>query len=547
MRGLLTTLAWITISTLIIPGCMKETEFVIVVLDETRLPTAVRLKVTDAEGTYYPPKGHEKDFKPGSVDIPVAVEKDVILDKGKRFAYIQNMTSMNLPHKKLRFELLKGFEYSIIDTIIDLKPQNDTLTFTLSKGTNLTKDWFSGDVHVHYINPETALLEMKAEDLNVCNILISDFTIDQDMFKGKAENISERDHIVYYNQEYREARLGHINFLNLKKKLIEPVKPERKYQYPLNTDASEEVRMQGGHISWAHFAAWPGLEAPLGAVLNKIDAVELLCTLDPFQSPIFVSDVVPDRNSNPGIKLWYRLLNCGLKIPLTAGTDKMNNQITVGANRVYAKIDGDFNYEKWIQSLNEGRTFITNSPLIQFSIENYIPGDSIIIQSEKTFLIKAEVWSQMPIDKLEIIANGNVIREVEIKDYKEPTQLQFEYPINKSTWLCARSYQLSKSDAEQAVDLYQRRDRGGGGTKLNEYFGTLRPEVSFAHTSPIYVVYKGQPTIVPQDAAYFAEYLQNSIDWLETEGKFPDDKAKQEVLNTFEKAKNEYLKLANHL
>jgi hypothetical protein len=123
--------------------------------------------------------------------------------------------------------------------------------------------WYSGDCHVHYIDPPTALLEMKAEDLNVCNILTSDPTNDQDRFR------------------YREDQLGHLILLNLKK-LIEPVKPMRAYQYPLNIKACDETHALGGHVSWAHFAAWPGLEGPLAIVMKKVDAVELLSTIRSF-------------------------------------------------------------------------------------------------------------------------------------------------------------------------------------------------------------------------------------------------------------------------
>ena len=126
----------------------------------------------------------------------------------------------------------------------------------------------------------------------------------------------------------------------------------------------DEAHAQDGHVSWAHFAAWPGLEGPLGVIMKKVDAVELLCTIDPFHEPIFVSDVVPEVRMNSGLKLWYRLLNCGFKIPVTAGTDKMGNFVTVGANRTYAQIKGEFSYENWIDALNHGRTFVSNSPFL---------------------------------------------------------------------------------------------------------------------------------------------------------------------------------------
>jgi hypothetical protein len=57
-----------------------------------------------------------------------------------------------------------------------------------------------------------------------------------------------------------------------------------------------------GIVSWAHFAAWPGLEGPLAVVLKKVDAVEMLSTIDPFCEPIFVSDVGTGLTDEHGIK-----------------------------------------------------------------------------------------------------------------------------------------------------------------------------------------------------------------------------------------------------
>jgi hypothetical protein len=384
---------------------------------------------------------------------------------------------------------------------------------------------------------------MKAEDLNVCNILTSDPTTDQDRFMGAQDPVSDSAHLIYVNQEYREDRLGHMNLLNLKK-LIEPVKTMREYQYPLNIKACDETHAQGGHVSWAHFAAWPGLEGPLAVVMKKVDAIELLSTIDPFCEPIFVSDVVPDLRMNSGLKLWYRLLNCGIKIPVTAGTDKMNNRVTVGANRVYARVNGNFNYQSWINALNKGNTFVTNSPFLICKADNKNPGDEINIKSKKTVTIIAEMWSQLPVDRLEIIANGEVIAEKIIEKGQHHAKLEIEYKPEKSSWVTARAQQYNQEDSRNGVSFTQRRDFGGGNTLLNSYYGTLRPQTAFAHTSPIYITVGSKPIRSREDAEYFIKYLENSISWLRQSGHFPSKQAKQEVLAAFKKGIDEFIRLA---
>lgn len=374
---------------------------------------------------------------------------------------------------------------------------------------------------------------MKAEDLNVCNILISDFTRDHHLFKGVIEPISDSEHIIFLGQEYREDKLGHINLLNLTKHLIEPASEIRRHQYPLNSEVSEPVRKQNGHISWAHFAAWPGLEGPLGLILDKVDAVELLCTIDPFQSPIFTSEVVPELPLNSGLKLWYRLLNCGLQVPITAGTDKMGNLVTVGANRVYAKVDGTLEYADWTHALTEGKTFITNNPILLFSVNGQDAGARLDLSRGDSVTISAKEWSQLPIHTLEIIANGELIKTQQVSKGQQFAEINFSYQPTESVWIAARAYRTQTDYLRKGVGMAERRNLSKENTELNQYFGTLRPEVPFAHSSPIYLQLDNQPIYRKEDVEYFVQYLHNVLSWLKINGSFPSENAKEMVLEKF--------------
>jgi len=516
--------------------------------DENNQLTAARVRVTDMNGTYLAPEGHQADFRMTTSGDQESIEKDVLLDNDRRFAYVEGEFQINPTVDSFRIEVVKGFRYKIFDDSLYLENFPGGIDVYLEKAFDDIPEegWYTGDVHVHHINVESAILEMKAEDLNVCNILISDFTRDHQNFTGKIETASDPEHLIFYNQEYRENRLGHINLLNLTERLIEPSVQPRRHQYPLNIDAMDEAHAQGGHVSWAHFAAWPGLEGPLGVILKKVDAVELLCTIDPFHEPIFVSDVVPEVRMNSGLKLWYRLLNCGFNIPVTAGTDKMGNFVTVGANRVYAQVKDDFNYENWIDALNEGRTFVSNSPFLSFKVDNNPPGTILDGSTNKGHRVQAEVWSQMPIDRLEIIANGELVAELSIPAGVFHGKIDINYQTEESVWLAARAYQLTQKDTRKGLSLSQRRNEGGGSTYLNRYYGTLRPEVTFSHTSPVYIQIDGQSVRSRHDANYFVRYLQNVINWLDESGSFPSEAAKQEVLKAFEQGKQKFALRANN-
>lgn len=507
------------------------------VFDERGHLTAARVRVTTNDSVYLAPVGHQPDFSFTSYG------GDVILDDNRRFAYVDGSFSIDLPKQVVRIEVVKGFAYKVVDTTVNISRSRGPIDVHLTKWFRFPYGrWYSGDVHIHYIDPETGLLEMKAEDLNVCNILTSDFTTDQDRFRGAPEPISDSLHLVYVNQEYREDRLGHVNLLNLKK-LIEPVKEMRKFQYPLNAKGLDEARAQGGYVTWAHFAAWPGLEGPLDIVLNKVHSVELLSQMEPFSEPTFVSDVVPDLRMNSGLRIWYRLLNCGLKIPATAGTDKMSNWVTVGANRVFALTDGEFGYQAWIEALKRGATFVSNSPFIFCSVEGKGPGGEISIEKNDSVKVTAEVWSQFPLDRLEIISNGNVIAAKVIEKDQSYSKLEVKVAPSASCWIAARAHQFTENDRDNGVSFMQRRDHGSGPTFLNRYYGTLRPETTFAHTSPMYVTVDKSPIRSKEDAEYFVTYLENGISWLNKSGRFPSEKAKQEVLATFRKGQELFRQL----
>ena len=222
----------------------------------------------------------------------------------------------------------------------------------------------------------------------------------------------------------------------------------------------------------------------------------------------------------------------------------MSNWVTVGANRVYALVEGEFTYQSWIDALEKGSTFISNSPFIFCTVQGKNPGDEIHVPKSKRIKITAEVWSQFPLDRLEIVANGEVIGEKIVEKHQTHVKLEIEFGPSESCWIAARAHQFTEGDRDKGVSFMQRRDYGGGPTYLNRFYGTLRPETTFAHTSPSYVIVDKKPVRSKEDAEYFITYLDNGISWLHKSGRFPSESAKQEVLETFTKGKLMFKKLA---
>ncbi|HXJ40494.1 MAG TPA: CehA/McbA family metallohydrolase, partial [Bryobacteraceae bacterium] len=300
---------------------------------------------------------------------------------------------------------------------------------------------------------------------------------------------------------------------------------------------AHETHAQGGYVSWAHFPSWPGVESPLDVAMQKLDGLEILSVLDPRDFPVFMQKIVPELEANNGLRLWYRYLNCGFRLSATAGTDKMTTFVTVGANRVFARVEGEFTYQNWINALKAGRTFVTNSPVLAFSVNGRDPGALLQFDSKKDKMaqVHAMAESQLPYDRLEIVANGTVVAQSTPSGRRHKAEIHLEYPIHQSCWLAARV--LEDLDGYRSKGLNFQTVHVSAGTRLSDYYGTRRPETVFAHSSPVYCIRDEKPIRSWEDAEYYTRYLDNAIRWLETEAKFIRPSDKQASIQAFQQGR----------
>lgn len=386
---------------------------------------------------------------------------------------------------------------------------------------------------------------MQAEDLNVYNILTTDISEDQHRFRGALDPVSMEEHLVRVDQEYR-MRTGHVSLLNLRE-LVQPVTARQRTEYPLLTRVCDEVHRQGGLVVTAHYGNSPGVEPPIDVALGKLDGVEVLCTGDPHRPPRFTSFTLPQRPESSVLRLWYRLLNSGFRIPAVGGTDKMDNQVSAGANRTYCYVEDAFTYDTWIRALRAGAGFITNSPLLLLTVDENRPGATIRRAADDTapLRVRVEAASQMPINELEIVVNGKVAACTEIRDQHSAT-LDYRFVPDRSVWIAARVRGETFSDEERGTNFLSR-TASTRGTPLTARFGTLFPETAFAHTNPVFVYRDGQPIRVAESARYYVEYCDRAIRWLEERGRFRSQREKADALDLFQQAREIFAERAGEL
>jgi hypothetical protein len=194
--------------------------------------------------------------------------------------------------------------------------------------------------------------------------------------------------------------------------------------------------------------------------------------------------------------IYFHLLNCGLRIPPTAGSGSGEVPNPVGYNRVYVHVDGDFSYEKWWAGLRAGRVVVTNGPLLRPTVHGQLPGH--VFRGERGEQLEFEIGltlsTREPISYLELVKNGVVERSVRFDEYAKSGRLP-KLRFDQSGWFLIRA----------VCDVAK----------------TYR----FAMTGPYFVEIGYQPRISKRSAEFFLDWVNERIEQIKL-----DDPAQQEAV-----------------
>lgn len=486
---------------------------------KTGEPVAARVHIEDAQGTYWPPQFHMNVIPRGWRED---IGGDVIIG-GKTFAYVQPNFIAGLPVGRYKMAIERGLEYDPVEVSFEVNPSaNSALNVSLDRWTNMKETgWYSGDSHVHFLDPQTALLEAQGEDLNVINVLASsggDLITSVNHFTGAPSLYSSKENIVYIAEETRHDFLGHTTLLDLKK-LVYPMgwgAPTTGvpggYDSPTMAEQADKAHANGGLVIWAHFPD-PGGEVPVDFSLGKIDGAEVAV----FGNPFAVT-----RSTGPGPMVsWYRLLNTGSKVPGLGATDKMWNTQKAGGVRTYVKVDGPFSYATWIEGIRKGHTFVTSGPMISLSLGKNEIGDTISLPKHAKLPFKAKVWFNRPVDRIEIIVNGKIVATKLNSDHRNEIDVSGQADFRNSSWIAARAI-------SESVLPIQSEYNGPDGIPI------------FAHTSPIYVDIGGKPRRSSEDASLLHTWCLQTVEWAKSKAKYPDAVTRENVVSLYSDACNRY-------
>jgi len=477
-------------------------------------PPMARIRVVDAGGRYFAPEVEPS----GVIRMPTHDQSTL----AERWFYADGSFQVRVPLGKVKVSIRRGLEYRSLDEEIEIK-EGGTVhrKFVLSRWAHMEKDgWYSGDMHAHNLDAKTALFESRAEGLNFVNVMVYKhlkYVASLEHFSGQVDPASDDRHFIYFNEEFRNEPMGHLELINLKE-LVQPISTGRlglnwpaieTYEdlsmplpshgdanspdFPLLLEFMRETHKQGGLVGLAHLrpSEW---EFPLDAAEGQIDFVDIM-----------THTAIPQD-----LELWYALLNCDLRIPACAGTDRQEPVGPLGHQRVYVWLNGPLSYAKWIAGLQAGTSFVTNGPMLQFEVNAVKSGGVIALSQPAEINISARASSQIPFERLEIIVNGTVIRSEKADRQGLGAQLTLNYPITHSAWIAARCL------GRRHDELY--------------YSNPV-----FAHASPVYVRLRDEKIAEPASAKLLLVLLQKLAQWLQSDAYFDRNEQREEALTTLRK------------
>jgi len=469
-----------------------------VVADGT--PSAARVRFVARDGRYLAPRGHRDEVNPGLLEDTGA---DVLLGSDA-YAYVAGEFEIDLPPGAVDVEVVKGFEYRPVRMRLDVGRETGDVTFDLERALDVrAAGWRTADPHVHYIAPPTALVQAAAEDIAFVHVLATQagdlITNGQDLAWGSAADPTGR-HAVVMGTENRQNLLGHLTLLGARR----PVLPMAAGGSPegrlggavteLLSDWADRCHAAGGLVVGAHFPL-PYAEIAAAIVTGRIDAIELQ-TFSP-------------RLATPSVGEWYRFLNCGERLPVIGGTDKMSAEVPVGAIRTYARLDPDRppTFEAWAAAVRAGRTFATSGPIIELAVDGHEPGDVIHLPATGGRLeVRATVRAAQPvITALEVVADGRVVGQQRKGAGTTALDLALPLDVRAGGWIAARS---------MSDDV------------IHSAFATAMA----AHTSPVYLDVVDHPAGSATDAAAIIEVIEGSARWLEVMAAVADPATRSRMI-----------------
>ena len=386
---------------------------------------------------------------------------------------------IRLPPGAASITVWHGLEYQIEHRAVQVASGGtrnvDVTLQPLALPPNWSAQWLSADVHVHmnyggtYRNtPAHLVRQADAEDLDVVFALVvnkEQRIPDIGYFSPAPDPASTAAVLLSHGQEYHTSYWGHLGLLGLSDHYLIPgyaayANTAAASLYPTNAAIADLAHAQGALVGYVHpFDDMPDPSAP-AALTSELPVDVALGKVDYYE-------VLGFSEHRTSAAIWYRLLNCGFRPPAAAGTDAMANFASlrgpVGMNRVYAltepaqmgaaSTDTTARRQEWLAGLHAGRTLATNGPLVGLTVEGQPPGADLPVPAGGTGLkYKGFLRSIVPMDHLEIVMNGKVVRTIRLTGTRMSADFEGKINVSGNGWLLVRAW--NDAARPEIFDIY---------------------------------------------------------------------------------------------
>jgi hypothetical protein len=327
--------------------------------------------------------------------------------------------------------------------------------------------------------------------------------------------------LILHSQEFHTSFWGHLGLLDLSDHLLTPDFSAYQHTalaspFPDNGAVADLAHAQGALVGYVHpFDTVPdpandkslSNELPADIVHGKVDYIEI----------VGFSDHKATAN------VWYRLLDLGYRLPAGAGTDAMANYSSlrgpVGMNRVFLDTGGEAGPAALKAALKAGRSFASNGPLLGLELDGKRPGATISRAAPGKVGYRIALRSPVAVDHLELVQNGKVVKAFPLTGDRRSLDAEGKLPVATAGWILLRAW--NDGADPQVLDIYP-----------------------YATTSPIYLDLPGGAPPAPQDAAYFAAWMDRVIAEAERRDDYRTASEREVTLIYLREARDHFQRMA---
>jgi hypothetical protein len=425
----------------------------------------------------------------------------------------------------------RGMEYGTAEVTVAPQAWRETLVELTPERIfdAAARGWYGADLHVHLnwagdlvAGPADAAAAQHGEDLHVLNLVAGNVSGERVYDREALQHWAGRDlpwsdatHIARMGVEYRNDLLGHVHAFGL-------AAPPSIYHtgfsgtpdWPPNAAACGELRELNAVLGYAHPFHGP-VSTPEDVIADgRRNCAGVALVVDAALGLMDGMEVLHFSELSGTVEVYRRLIGAGNRLAALAGTDTMlsfTRQDTVsnppGWERVYARTDGPLSAESFARALRQGRTFATNGPWLELTVDGGEPGETLDLSPGERVTITARATGH-GVERLEIRTADGVLAA------GPPGELVTSLVVDAPTYVVAVAT--------------------GGGHPLAVDGET------FAHTSPVYLDVAGRHVARPEDVRWCMRWLDLLEDLVSGHARLEDAAQLGDHLDLIEKARTVY-------